>query len=69
MRADVPSLLENRPVKEITVVGEIKVIALSHNNQTFIPTSGTLLGHGDVVYAAVASSSLEKFAHILGKTE
>ncbi len=69
VRADVPTLLEGRTVREITAIGEVKVVAVSHNNQTSIPTEGTVLGHGDVIYAAVASSAQEKFAHMLGKTE
>lgn len=69
VRADVPALLEGHPVRDISAVGEVKVIAVSHNSETFIPTQGTVLGHGDVVYAAVASSAAGKFAHMLGKSE
>lgn len=69
VRVDVPTLLEGHPVREISAIGEVKVVAVSHNSQTFIPTEGTVLGHGDVVYAAVASSAQEKFAHMLGKSE
>ena len=69
VRADVPTLLEGHTVREISAIGEVKVVAVSHNSQTSIPTEGTVLGHGDVVYAAVASSAQEKFAHMLGKSE
>ncbi|MBM6775059.1 potassium channel family protein [Olsenella profusa] len=67
VRTDVPALLEGRPVRELSVLGEIQVVAISRNNETFLPTLGTVLEHGDVVYAAVASSASSKFAHILGR--
>ena len=66
VRADVPSLLEGHPVRDLTVVGEIQVTAVSRNNETFVPTLGTLFEHGDVIYAAVASSSAAKFSYMLG---
>lgn len=69
VRSDVPALLEGRPVREITAVGEVQVVAVSRNNETFVPTLGTVLEHGDVVYAAVAASASAKFAYMLGKSE
>ena len=41
MEADVPPLLEGRTVNELTVPGEIQVVALSRNGRTFLPTLGT----------------------------
>ena len=69
VRTDVPAPLEGRPVREVSALGEVQVIAISRNNETFIPTLGTLLEHGDVVYAAVASSASGKFAYMLGQSE
>ena len=69
VRTDVPALLEGRPVREVSALGEVQVMAISRNNETFIPTLGTLLEHGDVVYAAVASSASGKFAYMLGQSE
>lgn len=66
VRADVPALLEGHAVREITVPGEIQVVALSHDNETFVPMLGTVLGHGDIVYAAVMGQASEKFAQMLG---
>lgn len=67
VRTDVPAMLEGKPVRELTAVGEVQVVAVSRNNETFIPTLGTVLEHGDVVYAAVASSAAPRFANMLGK--
>lgn len=69
MRADVPALLEGHVVRDITVPGEVSVVAVSHDNETFVPTLGTELGHGDIVYAAVASSAAAKFRVMLGLSE
>lgn len=69
VRTDVPALLEGRPVRELTAVGEVGVVAVSRNNETFIPTLGTVLEHGDVVYVAVASSASRKFRYMIGKSE
>jgi len=66
VRADVPTLLEGHPVRDLTIVGEITITAISRNNETFIPTLGTLLGHGDVIFAAVSANSTAKFKYMLG---
>lgn len=66
VRTDVPALLEGRPVREVTAIGEVEVVAVSRNNETFIPTLGTVLEHGDVIYAAVASSASAKFRSMVG---
>ncbi|MFZ2757146.1 MAG: TrkA family potassium uptake protein [Atopobiaceae bacterium] len=69
VRADVPTLLEGKTVRELTSVGEIVICAISRSNETFVPTQGTIFEHGDIVYAAVASSASAKFNYMLGKTE
>lgn len=69
VRADVPPLLEGSPVRELTAVGEIQIIALSHDNETYVPTQGTVLEHGDIIYAAVAASAAGKFRSMLGLSE
>ena len=66
VRTDVPALLEGRPVREVTAIGEVEGVAVSRNNETFIPTLGTVLEHGDVIYAAVASSASAKFRSMVG---
>ena len=66
VRTDVPALLEGRPVREVTAIGEVEIVAVSRNNETFIPTLGTVLEHGDVIYAAVASSASAKFRSMVG---
>ena len=69
VRVDLPALLEGSTVRELTAVGEVNVVAVSHDNETNVPTQGTVLQHGDIIYAAVASSAAGKFRAMLGLTE
>ncbi len=66
VRADVPALLDGATVRELTAVGEVQVTAVSRGNETFIPTQGTVLADGDIVYAAVASTASRKFKQMFG---
>ena len=69
MRADVPKLLDGATVRELTAVGEVQVVSVSRNNETFIPTQGTVLAEGDIIYAVVATSASRKFKQMLGMGE
>ena len=69
VRADVPSLLDGTTVREVTAVGEVQLVAVSRDNETFIPTQGTVLADGDIVYAAVAASASRKFKQMFGIVE
>ena len=66
VRADVPALLDGATVRELTALGEVQVVSVSRNNETFIPTQGTILANGDIIYAAVAASASRKFKQMLG---
>ncbi|MBM6953291.1 potassium channel family protein [Enorma phocaeensis] len=69
VRADVPKLLDGATVRELTAVGEVQVVSVSRNNETFIPTQGTVLAEGDIIYAVVATSASRKFKQMLGMGE
>lgn len=66
VRADIPPLLDGATVREITAVGEVQIVSVSRDNETFIPTQGTVLADGDIIYAAVATSASRKFKQMLG---
>lgn len=66
VRADVPALLAGSTVRELTALGEVQIVSVSRGNETFIPTQGTVLADGDIVYAAVAASASRKFKQMLG---
>ena len=66
VRVEVPSLLVNRTVNDLTVIGEIRVVAINRNNKTFIPTTGTKLNAEDILYISVISSAANKLRSMLG---
>ena len=66
VRVEATELLVGKKVVDITVAGEFSVCALSRKNQTFLPTLGTVLQKGDVVYFNVLVSSVKQFKHVLG---
>lgn len=66
VRVDTPALLEGRNVKELSVIGEIKVVAIRRDNKTFIPTMGTTLKKNDEIYVSVLASSVKKLKALLG---
>lgn len=66
IRIEVPSLLVGYTVKDITVIGEITVTAISRHNKTFIPTMGTIFEAEDVLYITVSISATAKLKSIIG---
>ncbi|MEA4889761.1 MAG: TrkA family potassium uptake protein [Clostridiaceae bacterium] len=63
---EVPALLVGRQVRELTVAGEIVVIAVNRGGRTFIPTLGTLFQANDLLYLSAATSSNDRLKALLG---
>ncbi len=66
IRIETPALLIGRTVNELTVYGEIQVVAISRENKSFLPTMGTALHKHDVIYIAALSASVKKLKSMLG---
>lgn len=66
VEAEVPHLLVGRTVNELTVLGEIHVIAITRRGKTILPTLGTEFQQKDLVHIAVLASSSERLQLILG---
>jgi trk system potassium uptake protein TrkA len=66
VRVETTELLVGKKIVDLTVPGEFHVSAISRQNQTFLPTLGTELQKGDVLYFSVLVSSVKKFKHVLG---
>lgn len=66
VRIETPALLVGRTVYELTVVGEIRVVAISRKNKTFMPTSGTTLQSNDVIFISVLTTSIGRLKSLLG---
>jgi trk system potassium uptake protein TrkA len=66
VRIEVPSLMVGRKVNDITVIGEVSVVAISRNNKTFVATLGTILESEDILYLAVSYTATDKVKSMLG---
>ena len=66
VHVEVPSRLNGYLVRQMNVPGEIMVIAITRNDHTFIPVSGTEFQEGDVLYITVISSAMDRLEELLG---
>lgn len=65
VEAELPPLLAGRTVNEVTVSGEIQVVAISRKSKTFLPTLGTALQEGDLLHLAVLAASADRLKALL----
>jgi trk system potassium uptake protein TrkA len=63
---EIPDLLVGQMVKELTVRGEIHVVAISRAGKPFLPTLGTEFRQGDIVYLVVLATSADRLKTLLG---
>lgn len=66
LRVETTELLVGKKIADLTVPGEFHIVAVSRQNRTFLPTLGTQLEKGDVVYFSVLGTSQKKLKHVLG---
>jgi trk system potassium uptake protein TrkA len=66
VESEVPQLLVGRPVSELTVPGEVAIVAISRHGKTFIPTLSTEMQEGDMIHLAVLVASGERLKALLG---
>lgn len=66
IRAETPPLLEGRTVNELTVYGEIQVVAISRGNKVFLPSLGTVLQKHDIIFISLLASSANRLKTLLG---
>jgi trk system potassium uptake protein TrkA len=66
---DAPAQLIGRFVKDVTVPGEVSVIAITRQGQAFIPFQGTEFQPGDLIHLVILSSAMGRFEAIFGLGE
>jgi trk system potassium uptake protein TrkA len=66
VEAELPPLLSGRAVTELTLSGEVQVVAISRSGRTFLPTLGTTLQEGDLLHLAVQAASSDRLKALLG---
>jgi trk system potassium uptake protein TrkA len=68
VEAEVPPLLVGRTVKEVTIPGEVHVVAISRAGQTFLPLVTTVLQQGDWLHVALLATSADRLKTSLALT-
>lgn len=67
VRSPIPDYLDGRPVDDLEVDGEIRVVEILRRGQSRIPGRATALQAGDVLWFAVAATSLGRLGGFLGR--
>lgn len=66
VEVEAPHLLVGRTVNEVTVPGEIHVVALTRQGKTFLPDLGTEFHQGDLIHLALLASAADRLKQLLG---
>ncbi|MBI5293904.1 MAG: TrkA family potassium uptake protein [Chloroflexi bacterium] len=66
IRVEAPARLQGHRVAQMNIPGEVLVAAITRNDHTFIPVSGTEFQDGDVIYLAVIPSAMQRLEELLG---
>ena len=66
IRVEAPARLKGHRVAQMNIPGEVSVTAISRNDRTFIPVSGTEFQEGDIIYLAVIPTAMVRLEELLG---
>ncbi len=66
VRVEAPARLNGHRIAQMNIPGEVMVTAITRNDHTFIPVSGTEFQEGDVIYLAVIPSAMRRLEELLG---
>jgi trk system potassium uptake protein TrkA len=66
LEMQVPQTLIGKLVRDLTLPGEIHVVAISRDGKTFLPTSGATLQEGDLLHLATLTTSASRLRGLLG---
>jgi trk system potassium uptake protein TrkA len=66
---ETPDHLVGKTVENLSLDGEIQVIAITRGGQAFIPQGGTELKSGDILHLSVLASALDRVRDYLGTRE
>jgi len=66
VRVEIPISLSGHHVNQMNIPGEVMVIAVTRDEQTFIPVSGTEFQERDIVHIAVIPSAMARLEEMLG---
>lgn len=69
LEIEVPSHLMGRSVRDLSVPGEVNVIAVTRDGRALLPMLGTSFRSGDIVHLAVLSDAMVRVERLLGLGE
>jgi trk system potassium uptake protein TrkA len=69
VEAHIPSMLAGRPASELSVPGEIAVVAVTRHGTTTLATPATLFEEGDLLHIAVSKNAGARLEALLGRPE
>lgn len=61
-----PTGFAGRTVQNLTIPGEVHVVAIKRSGQTFLPTGSASLQAGDLLYLAVQAASADRLTALFG---
>jgi trk system potassium uptake protein TrkA len=67
VRSGLPNYLTGRPLHELEVDGEIRVVELSRGGRSYLPEAGSVVAPGDFVTFAVTSTALTRLRDFLNR--
>jgi len=65
VEGEIPPQLAGRQVRDLTVPGEIKVVAVVRFGKAFVPSAGTVLQEKDGIQVSVLNSAIPKLKKLL----
>jgi trk system potassium uptake protein TrkA len=65
VKSSLPPRLTGRSVRDLTIPGEVSVVAVVRGGKSFIPTDATAFRDGDIVELAVLTSSMSRLASMI----
>lgn len=65
VQIELPAALAGRTVQNLTIPGEVHVVAITRSGQTFLPTGSASLQRGDLLYLAVQAAAADQVKVLL----
>lgn len=63
---EAPHTLEGRQIRHLLIPGEINIVSITRDSKAMMPGAGTEIREGDLIHAAVVSTSLGRFEELVG---
>lgn len=67
VRVEAPTLLVGRPVSVLLAIGEVQVVCVERDAHAFLPTRGTQVHAGDILWCMVMTTSKPRLKSMLGQ--